>query len=84
MRVKLFDPLIDTVKYYKRNLYRFTRMVQNGEIEKLLRPGKFLSEPPNNLELILRYKDAHFEGFINSTKNKYDFYCYPRDKVIRS
>ena len=46
-------------------------MVQNGEIEKLLRPGKFLSEPPNNLELILRYKDAHFEGFVNSTKSRY-------------
>ena len=63
-------------------------MVQNGEIEKLLRPGKFLSEPPNNLELILRYKDAHFEGFINSTKSKYDSYCYLRDLlsilIIRS
>ena len=46
-------------------------MVQNGELEKLLRPGKFRSEPPNNLELILRYKDTHFEGFINSTQNKY-------------
>ena len=56
--------------YYKRNLIRFTGMVKRGEIEELLRPGKFSTEPPNNLELILRYKNAHFEGMINSTKNR--------------
>ena len=56
--------------YYKRNLRRFTKLVQKGDINRLLRPGKFSTEPPNNLELILRYKNSHFEGMINSTKNK--------------
>ena len=55
--------------YYKRNLQRFTRLVQRGDVNRLLRPGKFSTDPPNNLELILRYKNSHFEGMINSTKN---------------
>ena len=60
--------------YYRRNLLRFTRLVLRGDVDRLLRPGKFSTEPPNNLELILRYKNSHFEGLINSTKNTYDKY----------
>ena len=70
-----FDPSTPTLEifnYYKRNLRRFTKLLVRGDLDKLFRPGKFATEPPNNLELILRYKDVHFEGMINSTKNKYE------------
>ena len=66
----LFDPFRDTVMYYKRNIRRFTKMVVEGEFEKLFRPGKFLTEPPNNLEKILRFNDANFGGIVNVTKNR--------------
>ena len=54
----LFDPSTparEIFKYYTRNLRRFTSMIQNGQLDKLLQPGKFATEPPNNLEHILRY-----------------------------
>ena len=63
-------PMLEIFDFYRRNLRRFTKMVQRGDFGKLLGFGKFSTEPPNNLELILRYKDAKFEGIINSTKNK--------------
>ena len=63
-------PMLEIFEYYLRNLRRFTKMVQKGEIHKLLGSGKFSTEPPTNLELILRYKDAKFEGIINSTKDR--------------
>ena len=66
----LFDPFRHTVSYYKQNLLRFTKMVYKGEFEKLFRPGKFLTEPPNNLEKILRFGDANFGGIINATKSR--------------
>ena len=45
-------------------------MIQNGQLDMLLQPGKFSTEPPNNLELLLRFTDDHFGGFVNSTKTK--------------
>ena len=53
----------------KRNFKRFTRLVKERDFNRLLRPSKFSTDPPNNLELILRFKDAHFGGLINITKN---------------
>jgi hypothetical protein len=46
------------------------KMAQRGELNKLLRAGKFSTEPPNNLELLLRYTDDKFGGVVNSTKDK--------------
>ena len=68
-----FDPstaMLETYEFYVKNLRRFTKLIQRGEVQKLLRPGQFSTEPPNNLDLILQYKDKHFGGWINSTKNK--------------
>ena len=45
-------------------------MVRKGDFERLLRPGKFLSEPSTNLETILKFNDAHFGGIVNATKEK--------------
>ena len=66
---RIYGQFWEVFKYYKRNLRRFTAMVREGEFEKLFRPGKFSTEPPNNLELILRLTDKHFGGIVNSTKN---------------
>ena len=63
-------PAREIFNYYTRNLRRITSMMQSGQLDKLLQPGKFSTEPPNNLELLLQYTDAHFGGLINSTKNK--------------
>ena len=66
----LFEPLHDLVAYYRENLKRFTNMVRKGDFERLLRPGKFLSEPSTNLETLLRFNDVHFGGIVNATKEK--------------
>ena len=66
---RIYGQFWEVFKYYKRNLRRFSAMVRKGEFEKLFRPGKFSTEPPNNLELILRLTDKHFGGIVNSTKN---------------
>ena len=63
-------PAREIFNYYRRNLRRFSSMILSGQLDKLLQPGKFSTEPPNNLELLLRYTDAHFGGFVNSTKTK--------------
>ena len=68
-----FDPSAparEIFNYYARNLRRITLMMQTGQLDKILQPGKFSTEPSNNLELLLRYTDAHFGGLVNSTKNK--------------
>ena len=69
---KLYGPFYKHFKYYKANLWRFTNMVRRGEFDKLLRPGKFSTEPLNNLGQILRFTDAHFGGLVNSTKTRYN------------
>ena len=71
----LFDPSPATLQhilYYKDNLKRYTRLIAKGEFDKILRPGKFDTEPPNNLELILKYTEENFGGLLNSTKTKYE------------
>ena len=70
IRFDPWTPSLEIFQYYQRNLIRFSEMVQRGEVDKIFRRGRFSTEPPNNLELILRYKDAHFGGLINATKNK--------------
>ena len=71
---KLYGPFYKHFKYYKANLWRFTNMVRRGEFDKLLRPGKFSTEPLNNLGQILRFTDAHFGGLVNSTKTRYNIW----------
>ena len=66
----LFDPFRDVFNYYKRNLYRFTRIIRRQEFAKLIRPGQFDTEPPNNLDKIMNYAEANFGGIVNSTKDK--------------
>ena len=69
----LIDPATPTreiLDYYKDNLRRLTKMMLRGDTEKILRPGKFDTEPPNNLELILRYADENLGGLVNTTKSK--------------
>ena len=62
-------PALEMFQHYRYNFRRFTRYIKDGEFDKLLRPGKFSTEPPNNLELILNYKNDRFEGIINTTGN---------------
>ena len=66
---QIYGQFWEMFKYYKRNLRRFTTLVMKGEFNKLLRPGRFSTERPNNLELILKLTDAHLGGIVNSTKN---------------
>ena len=63
-------PTLDLMLWYTDSFKRYTRLISNGEFQKLLTPGKFDTEPPNNLELILRYTEQKFGGLLNSTKNK--------------
>ena len=63
-------PMLEIYEFYNRNLLRFAKMAQKGELQKLLRSGKFSTEPPNNLELLLRYADKKLGGVVNSTKDK--------------
>ena len=65
----LFDPSPATLQhilYYKDNLKRYTRLIGKGEFDKILRPGKFDTEPPNNLELILKYTFKNNKMIINT------------------
>ena len=57
-------------RYYKRNLRRFSYLLRSGELNQIIRPGKFSTQPVNNIEKILRFKDVHFEGIINATSHK--------------
>ena len=69
----LIDPATPTreiLDYYEDNLRRLTKLMQRADIEKILRPGKFESEPPNNLDLILKYAEENFGGVVNTTKSK--------------
>ena len=60
----------DVSDYYKRNLRRFTHLIRTGELDRLIRPGKFSTYPVNNIEKILRFKDVHFEGILHAISHK--------------
>ena len=56
--------------YYKQNLRRFTNLVNRGDFDQILRPGKFSKEPINNMETILKFANVHFGGLLNDTAQK--------------
>ena len=56
--------------YYQRNLRRFNHLLRAGELDRIIRPGRFATHPVNNIEKFLRFKDVHFEGMINATLHK--------------
>ena len=67
---KLYDPFWHTYNYYKNNLKRFTKLVRTGEFEKIFHPGRFSTEPQNNIEQILEFQDKHFGNMINATLSR--------------
>ena len=61
---------LDTINFYKKNLRRFTNLIRRGDFAKILEPAKFSTEPPNNLDLIMKLADTHFAGVLNNTRNR--------------
>ena len=62
--------LQDVFKYYTRNLERFTALIHDGDLDKILRPGRYTLEPVNNIEKILKFADLHFQPVINATAER--------------
>ena len=59
------------MRYYRGNFWRFANLMRNGELNQIIRPGKFYNRPVNNVEQILHFKDIHFEKLINKTLDEY-------------
>ena len=59
------------MKYYQGNFWRFANLMRRGELNQIIRPGKFYNRPVNNVEQILHFKDIHFEKLINKTLEEY-------------
>ena len=57
--------------YYRGNFWRFANLMRRGELNQIIRPGKFYNRPVNNVEQILHFKDIHFEKIINKTLDEY-------------
>ena len=59
------------MRYYRGNFWRFANLMRRGELNQIIRPGKFYNRPVNNVEQILHFKDIHFEKLINKTLDEY-------------
>ena len=54
-----------------RKLLEIANLMRRGELNQIIRPGKFYNHPVNNVEQILHFKDIHFEKLINKTLDEY-------------
>jgi len=60
----------NTYHYYNYNVLRFMKLWREGNLDQIIRPGKFSSKPINKLEELIHFKDTHFGGLVNATKQK--------------
>ena len=59
------------MRYYRGNFWRFANLMRRGDLNQIIRPGKFYNRPVNNVEQILHFKDVHFKKLINKTLEEY-------------